>query len=319
LSVHLGSGNDTFTNNTPIGTDSIPSTNTCALGNLIDMGAGNDVVNGGTAAEAIFGGAGNDVLNGGGGNDDLDGGSSCFLLARHARPSHRNEFDGSDVLIGGPGDDTAHYDERTDPLNITLDGVANDGAPGEHDNVQTENVIGGSANDQITGDGAANTLDGSAGNDLLQGLGGSDRLIGGPGNDALVGGPARDHNACGSGFDEAVVTPVDTADGDCERTGAQPGTNTARVHGGKAKLWVVCPSQESATCAGTIAVRLHTQQVGTASFSVAAGKRGRSTVQLGKRATNLINRSGSALLTFDVFTNEPDGTSQHRGQLLLTH
>ncbi len=50
-----------------------------------------------------------------------------------------------------------------------------------------ENVLGGSAADEISGNAAANVLLGNGGNDLLVGLGASDRLDGGDGDDQLYG------------------------------------------------------------------------------------------------------------------------------------
>ena len=44
-------------------------------------------------------------------------------------------------------------------MAVANDGTGN-GTPGEADNVQTENVIGGSAADKLTGDANANQLEG---------------------------------------------------------------------------------------------------------------------------------------------------------------
>ena len=56
--------------------------------------------------------------------------------------------------------DTANYSDRTDNLNISLDGVANDGANGgdKQDNVQIEEVISGSGNDTLTGSSQATII-----------------------------------------------------------------------------------------------------------------------------------------------------------------
>ena len=37
--------------------------------------------------------------------------------------------DGADLLCGGSGNDSVSYEARTDPLMVTVDGVADDGAP----------------------------------------------------------------------------------------------------------------------------------------------------------------------------------------------
>ncbi|MEA2709973.1 MAG: serralysin, partial [Phycisphaerales bacterium] len=113
-------------------------------------------LNGGDGYDRLFGGVANDVLNGNLGNDILNGGPGNDVL---------NGNEGNDVLIGGPGadvfnggsgNDTADYREARSNLVITLDNVANDGAPAlaatataparpaENDNVKgdVENVIG---------------------------------------------------------------------------------------------------------------------------------------------------------------------------------
>lgn len=78
-------------------------------------------------------------------------------------------------------------------------------------NVQIEDAIGGSGNDDITGNGANNTLLGMDGNDILNGLDGNDilnqgsgggGLYGGDGNDFLRPGPGAEMIDGGNGFDE---------------------------------------------------------------------------------------------------------------------
>jgi Ca2+-binding RTX toxin-like protein len=99
-------------------------------------------------------------LNGGKGDDVLDGRG------------------GADVLGGGLGTDTADYSSRSEPLNLTLDGVANDGAPGENDLIRddVENVRGGSGGDTIVGDALDNVLDGGPGADNISGGDGVDAV-----------------------------------------------------------------------------------------------------------------------------------------------
>src|SRR5581483_10610308 len=102
--------------------------------------------------------------------------------------------------------DTANYSTRTDTLNISLDGKANDGAANEHDNVQTEEVLAGAGNDTLTGSSADDFLSGGAGNDVIRGMGGDDDLIGSTGADQLFGGD-------GSDFIQAKNQDRDTVDG----------------------------------------------------------------------------------------------------------
>jgi Ca2+-binding RTX toxin-like protein len=141
-------------------------------------------------------------INGGAGNDTLN--TSASTLA--------------DDLVGGPGIDTVTYASRATAVQVTLDGVHDDGGTGEQDNVRAdvEHVIGGSGGDTLTGNGAANTLDGAGGDDHLDGGAGPDSLSGGPGADELR---ARDGEVdavdCGDGPDTAVVDAVDVVVG-CE-------------------------------------------------------------------------------------------------------
>ena len=108
------------------------------------------------------------------------------------------------MLVGGGGRDTADYAARHAPVTVTIDGLANDGAAGERDDivaVSVEDVIGGSAGDRLTGSARRNHLSGGDGRDRLTGLGGGDTLDGGPGADRLDGGDGRDLLIGGPGLD----------------------------------------------------------------------------------------------------------------------
>jgi hypothetical protein len=145
-------------------------------------------------------------LNGGPGSDDfIDQGGATL---------------GPTTFDGGPpddtGEDTVEY-ARTTPVTVSIGDGANDGAPGEGDDVQgdIEDVTGGAAADTLTGDAADNvlvgadgndTVTGGAGDDLLMGdlpgiVGGNDLLDGGEGNDELDGGPGSDTLHGGPGDD----------------------------------------------------------------------------------------------------------------------
>ena len=82
----------------------------------------------------------------------------------------------SDSLTGGGGADIVDYTSRTAPLHIDLDGVADDGAAGEHDNVAADVTVvnSGSGNDILVGSGIHNILSGGGGNDRLNGAGNND-------------------------------------------------------------------------------------------------------------------------------------------------
>jgi Ca2+-binding RTX toxin-like protein len=141
-------------------------------------------------ATRLVGGNGNDTLTGGPGDDVLIGEG------------------GSDTLTGKDGRDTADYSARTAPVSVSLDGSANDGEPGENDNVASdvEILAGGSADDQLAGNDGDNALLGNAGNDILGAGAGNDQLDGGAGDDTLAGGDGADALTGGDGSDTANYT-----------------------------------------------------------------------------------------------------------------
>jgi hypothetical protein len=130
--------------------------------------------------EAFRGLNGNDVIGTGGGDDVIDEGSSP---------------NGADTLNGGNGaNDRITYGTRTSGVNTSLDGVRNDGAPGEQDDVRpnVEHIGGSNFDDVLSGNGLANIIDGFGGNDTISGLGGNDTLSAGTGNNTVNGGTEND-------------------------------------------------------------------------------------------------------------------------------
>jgi serralysin len=130
------------------------------------------------------------------------------------------------VLDGGDGVDTARY-TRNVRLTITLDGIANDGANGENDNVlDVENVTGGTYHDIIVGSVLANLLIGRAGNDDVTAGDGPDDLRGGAGTDVLRGGQGADtidsvdgevdQVQCGADIDTVTADTIDNVANTCE-------------------------------------------------------------------------------------------------------
>jgi hypothetical protein len=195
-----------------------------ADGLLVNGTDGDDVLTGTAAAESFYGRAGNDTLSGGGGDDEFDGGP------------------GADSFSGNEGSDAVSYSGAA-PVTVTIDGVANDGAVGEADNVglDIEDVFGGAGNDRLTGSPAANTLDGGNGDDRLDGGNGTDFLFGGEGDDVIF---ARDGEVdvieCGPGLDTATVDRDDIVAGDCESISRPQITSTPglTLNGPKRKLIV---------------------------------------------------------------------------------
>ena len=115
-------------------------------------------------------------------------------------------------------DYTIPSDSYHPPVTLTMDGVANDGRPGEDDNVinvekveshvsgtfaggagdddfavlanldeGNSTLSGGAGNDKLVAGDYADTLDGGPGNDYLNGGFGNDTITGGPGQDTILG------------------------------------------------------------------------------------------------------------------------------------
>jgi hypothetical protein len=134
--------------------------------------------------EGLWGGDGDDTLTGNAADNLLNGGP------------------GGDVLGGGPGTDAADYSDRSQPVDVTIDGQSGSGgaADGHRDTVLTdvEDVIGGTAADRLSGSPAVN---------LLLGLGGDDTLT--------TRDDVSDTPECGAGNDTAVVDRFDEPE-ECE-------------------------------------------------------------------------------------------------------
>ncbi|PTL58218.1 calcium-binding protein [Paraconexibacter algicola] len=187
-------------------------------------GSADDTIGGTGQADRLVGGGGNDRLEGGGGPDVLLGGTDDGGPV--AGDDTLDGGAGPDVFLGGSGTDTVTYETRTTPMTVTIDDVADDGAPGEADNVraENENVIGGSSTDTITGGDGPNRIEGGDGGDTLSGRGGDDTLLGGPGTDTLTGGTGTDTLLGDAGDDT-----LESRDGSADTVDCGPGVDTARV------------------------------------------------------------------------------------------
>lgn len=139
----------------------------------------------------VDGGDGDDQLDDAGGGSTIDGGPGDDMIS-----ADNPGATGADDLHGGTGNDTIYYLNRFAGVSISLDDVANDGVPGEHDDVHSdfEHVYGGHGADTITGTAGDDDLTGSDGADTISGLGGDDTLDGSFGcdRDVLLGGTGDD-------------------------------------------------------------------------------------------------------------------------------
>ena len=300
--------------------------NALLRGDDLEGDEGNDLVIGNELDDELEGGPGNDQLIALGGDDELDGEDDNDSLAGGEGDddldggNFDSTLDGTDVLDGGPGADGGEYGGRDEAVNVSLDDVANDGLPGENDNlVAVESVFTGEGADTLTGNDAANELDGSSGNDTIRGFGGSDSIEGNDGDDLLVGGPAADEVFCEDGIDTAVVDAEDLFGLDCERTGALLGTlDTVNVKKGIAKVPVTCPAAEAAACKGKVKLLLNGKSLGKGKFKVPAGKTKKAKVKLSKKGKKTLGKFGGlALVTAQVATKLAGETSTKESDLLL--
>ena len=110
-------------------------------------------------------------------------------------------------------------------MTISLDGQANDGTPGEGDNVGSdiEKIEGTTGNDFFTGSAGADNFEGDSGDDEIHGAGGSDDLYGGSGDDKMFGDAGNDKLQGAAG--------ADTVDG---------GAGLDQIYGDNASCSVFC-------------------------------------------------------------------------------
>ena len=223
----------------------------------LDGGDGDDQLTSEEAADTLLGGPGNDALVGGAGADVLRGGDGNDKL-RGDDPSGAYP----DLLDGGAGsDELTDYDAAdaaaSPAVDITLDGVANDGRPGEGDNIvgveeldvgavrtftgddgpnvftapekgTAARILGMGGNDVLTAsDANGDVVDGGSGDDTLNGGMGDDTIVGGPGSDTIAGDrPARCnelHCDFTSGWGDDTI---DVRDGAVDHVQCGPGTDT---------------------------------------------------------------------------------------------
>jgi Ca2+-binding RTX toxin-like protein len=190
-----------------------------------DMPTGTPVeVHGGAGDDSLTGGDGHEVLDGGDGNDSVDGrgGSDVVLGGAGDDTVMGDHFEdpAPDVIDGGPGTDTlqddwtSRFTDLHPDVNVTLGGAADDGRPGEGDDVRgVERVIideggaltgtdapehleagqtvravrmaGGGGNDELVAGGGADTVDGGSGDDFIDAGFGNDTITPGPGRDTV--------------------------------------------------------------------------------------------------------------------------------------
>lgn len=177
--------------------------------------AGDDTLEGGEGSDKLWGEDGNDIVLGQGGNDRLRGDAGNDAVDGGDGDDQVGTDDaggGADDLRGGAGFDYADFITHAGGVTVTLDDVANDGAPGEGDNVHSDferlyatpgndTIVGTERKDEIDGGIGDDTIRGAGGDDVLSGGSGADQVLGEAGNDTLYGNDGDDRVDGGAGRD----------------------------------------------------------------------------------------------------------------------
>ena len=198
--------------------------NASAEGSVLDGGPGEDKLVGGAGDDMLRGGDDNDTIEGKDGSDRIDAGAGDDLISPDGY-EHAN----ADVVDGGPGVDriegdySSRFSDTDPPVAITFGGGADDGRPGEGDDLRNVEKVWLNVGGSFTGtDGAdefrlsqvgtPSTMVGGGGDDVLRSGDGADHLDGGAGNDSVDGGFGDDVLIGGPGRD---TISGDLAGGDC--------------------------------------------------------------------------------------------------------
>lgn len=182
---------------------------------------GKDVLEGGSGSDTLYGMAGDDALYGADGieladaiaqgnsgvgsatqGDFLQGMGGDDTLVGTAAKDLLGGGDGSDVLVGGAGDDflfgDVHHDAYTKDWSFRLETTGDaqtglnytfkvDGASSTESDGAADTIYAGAGDDGVLAGGGDDYVDGGAGKDVVFGEGGGDNILGGDGDDILNG------------------------------------------------------------------------------------------------------------------------------------
>jgi hypothetical protein len=155
----------------------------------VDLGDGNDTLELDGIDTNVSAGPGDDRVLVSSGGFTLDGGL------------------GADLLEAGRGARaTVTYADRAEGVTVRVNGLPDDGAPGEEDDVRgaITGIEGGKGDDLLESGSAVLSMEGLDGNDVLNGGPSADTLSGGPGDDELSGGDGDDSMTGQEGADLLV-------------------------------------------------------------------------------------------------------------------
>jgi Ca2+-binding RTX toxin-like protein len=192
---------------------------------------------GGSAGDTLVGDASKNTIRGGRGNDQIDGGGVALATCAGFIASQGDALLGEDgddtffvpmlgcsaTIAGGLGQDAAIFSGRSAGLQLSNDGVANDGEVPLQEKasvgVDVESITGGFGGDLISGANNVDTFSGGPGDDFLIGGAGNDSLVGGAGSDTFNGGLGSDSvSYAGYGASEPVTVTL------CSTTAITVGT-----------------------------------------------------------------------------------------------
>ncbi|SEQ24320.1 Ca2+-binding protein, RTX toxin-related [Loktanella sp. DSM 29012] len=170
---------------------------------VVDGGAGDDIITTGDDDDIVFGGTGNDTIDAGIDDDFVSGGAGNDTIIGGQGVDTLQGDDGDDVIFGGLETDTFDLPDAIDPApddnrDTIFGGAGNDTIYGRDD---ADSISGGTGDDLIFGGIDDDTIAGNQGNDTLYGDQGNDTLTGSLDDDLVYGGTGDDFIQGGSGFD----------------------------------------------------------------------------------------------------------------------
>ncbi|MGE7414068.1 S8 family serine peptidase [Methylobacterium tarhaniae] len=182
--------------------------------NFVVAGRGDDIMYGGGGNDVLFGGDDDDRLSGDDGNDEIFGDRGDDLLLGQGDDDFLDGGDGQDVVNGGDGKDNV-FGSLGDDIVLGADGndfigtgSGNDFGSGGfgNDEVHGEEgddlLFGDDGNDGVYGEAGNDIVHGGTGNDFMTGDAGNDALFGEGGDDQLYGGADADGLSGGAGDDQ---------------------------------------------------------------------------------------------------------------------
>ncbi|MEY1555955.1 Hint domain-containing protein [Yoonia sp. R2331] len=183
--------------NTDDGDDTNDKTVTFSQIEQINLGSGNDTVNGDSNANSVDMGDGDDtwVQQDGFGDDTIVGGEGGETTG--------DRIDGSAlttaVTVDFSGDEAGTLSDGTDTATFS-----------EIEQIETgagdDTVLGDTGNDNVSTGAGNDTLSGGAGDDSFDAGAGNDTLDGGTGNDTLIGGDGDDTFSLTGTFGDDTIT-----------------------------------------------------------------------------------------------------------------